>query len=195
MLTLYIPIMVFSEVRIGSLQVRTGRVPDLLDDINSLQQAQLVLQGASDQNSLAECMPLQCIRRYLSASHRPMHNLILRLEACASTKTGAEIKGLEVAKASLLIAGSTDDVRVTTLPEVLALVKFRGVAFTSRHPRTLMKQFWRPSAWADAWYGYYPGKSLCRGDLRVLHIGPADIRAPRYATSASIDLRRMVTDY
>ncbi|KAK9853367.1 hypothetical protein WJX84_002619 [Apatococcus fuscideae] len=179
--------MVFSEVRIGSLQVRTGRVPDLLDDINSLQQAQLVLQGASDQNSLAECMPLQCIRRYLSASHRPMHNLILRLEACASTKTGAEIKGLEVAKASLLIAGSTDDVRVTTLPEVLALVKFRGVAFTSRHPRTLMKQFWRPSAWADA--------CLCRGDLRVLHIGPADIRAPRYATSASIDLRRMVTDY
>ncbi|KAK9853369.1 hypothetical protein WJX84_007961 [Apatococcus fuscideae] len=61
------------------------------------------------------------------------------------------IKGLEVAKASLRIAGSIDDVRVTTLPEVLALVKFRGVAFTSRHPRTPMKQFWRPSAWADAW--------------------------------------------
>ncbi|KAK9824766.1 hypothetical protein WJX74_006129 [Apatococcus lobatus] len=82
-----------SELRIGSLQARSGRVRNLLDD------------------------------------------------------------------ASLRIAGSIDDVRVTTLPEVLALVKFRGVAFTSRHPRTPMKQFWRPSAWADAWYGYYPGKT------------------------------------
>ncbi|KAK9824785.1 hypothetical protein WJX74_008644 [Apatococcus lobatus] len=94
------------------------------------------------------------VKEALTAANLALNNLTLRLEKSVYHLLGVKVVGHEVAAAALSLDPVDVRFRPTTLSQALAIIHILGARFTSRYPPTPMRQFWRPSAWADALQAY-----------------------------------------